>query len=728
MAIGKLNLKLGVDVSSLDKELGKVERSMSRFGSNMQNIGSTLTQSLTLPIIGLGAASLKSFADIEKLQNGLIAIMGSSEEAGIEMEKLRKVAENPGLALPEVVKASASLQSVGMNADAARETITQFGNAVARAGGGAEQFSGVTLALSQISAVGKVTQEDLNQIKERLPEFARVMKEEFGVVTAEGIRELGISSEEFIKRSVGALSNLERANGGLANTFDNLKDNVSASLAELGKSINETLNLEVVAAQLSATIQGLVEKFKNLSPETQGFIVKAGLFAAAVGPVILIIGQLASSISSIIALSRTLLTAFTFLTGGTALLVAAIGSLIVYYATTEEGQKMLKRTGELLYGTFKRIISVFSGVFDLLVRMKPIFEVILGFMGLLVKITLNPLLWSFNKLLDVIIFVSKGASFLFDKLKEIGKTKVSPQIEIGFGGGKAGKPSGAGGSWGDDVKTDTVTTDSPEVAAMKAKIKALEDSLKNSTKLKTNVEPKGNTTLDAIKEMQTNKSMMQFESMNINALPSLDLIPNKLESISAANERLKETNQDLANSFEAITHRVKSVETALTPMQSILVAATDAFSTLAVQGETDMKKLGSAAMQAARMIISAYIKEGVAGIIKGILGGPLGKALGPGALAVAGAAGAGAAVLFNTMINKVAPPKLAMGGLAYGPTMATVGDNRNARVDPEVIAPLSKLKGMLDGSGSPYILTTRVAGSDLLVIMEKARNINSRIR
>jgi tape measure domain-containing protein len=200
MAIGKLLLKLGIDTTNLDKELGKVEKSMTKFGQNMSNLGSTLTQSLTLPIIGVGAAALKSFADMEKLENGLIAIMGSSEGAAIELEKLRKVAENPGLALPEVVKASASLQSVGMNADAARETITQFGNAVARAGGGAEQFDGVVLALSQISAVGKVTQEDLNQIKERLPEFARVMKEEFGVVTAEGIRELGISSEEFITK------------------------------------------------------------------------------------------------------------------------------------------------------------------------------------------------------------------------------------------------------------------------------------------------------------------------------------------------------------------------------------------------------------------------------------------------------------------------------------------------------------------------------------------------
>ena len=150
MAIGKLLLKLGIDTTNLDKELGKVEKSMSKFGQNMSNLGSTLTQSLTLPIIGVGAAALKSFADMEKLENGLIAIMGSSEGAAVELEKLRKVAENPGLALPEVVKASASLQSVGMNADAARETITQFGNATARAGKGAVVFDELIFAFSKI--------------------------------------------------------------------------------------------------------------------------------------------------------------------------------------------------------------------------------------------------------------------------------------------------------------------------------------------------------------------------------------------------------------------------------------------------------------------------------------------------------------------------------------------------------------------------------------------------
>lgn len=714
MAIGKLLLKLGIDTTNLDKELGKVEKSMSKFGNTMKNVGSNLTQSLTLPIVGLGAASLKAFADMERLEGGLTAIMGSSKDAAVEMEKLRKVAENPGLALPQVVKASASLQSVGMDADKARNVIEQFGNAVARAQGGPEEFAGVIYGLTQISSSTSILAEDLNIVKERLPELNDILLKTFGTNTAEGLRNLNISNSEFVDVITNQLSLLDRANGGLNNSFDNLKDNINASLAELGKTINESLKLEIVFDKVSKKIQELVDKFKSLTPEQQNNIVKFGLIAAAVGPLILILGQFATSISSIISLSRTLIATFTILSGGTYLLVAAIGALVAYYATTDEGQKSLSKTGLLLSESFDRIKAAFAKTLELLSKLQPLFDLLLFVFGKIAVFTFEVVLSQINAVLSTINFLYDGVVKVLEALKLIDKQKVEPKINMGFGGGSAGRPSGAGGSWGDETKTPGKKP--PGLPPVIPKGPG------------TNIQGKGNTTLDAIREMQTNKSMMQFESMNINALPTLDLIPQKLESISAANERLKQTNQDLANSFEAITHRVKSVETALTPMQSILVAATDAFSTLAVQGETDMKKLGSAAMQAARMIISAYIKEGVAGIIKGILGGPLGKALGPGALAVAGAAGAGAAVLFNTMINKVAPPKLAQGGLAYGPTMATVGDNRNARVDPEVIAPLSKLKGMLDGGGLPYILTTKVAGSDLLVIMEKARNINSRIR
>lgn len=66
-------------------------------------------------------------------------------------------------------------------------------------------------------------------------------------------------------------------------------------------------------------------------------------------------------------------------------------------------------------------------------------------------------------------------------------------------------------------------------------------------------------------------------------------------------------------------------------------------------------------------------------------------------------------------------PALASGGLAYAPTMALVGDNKNARVDPEVISPLSKLKELFFGNErGAETLSVRVSGDDLRFILQRA--------
>lgn len=62
---------------------------------------------------------------------------------------------------------------------------------------------------------------------------------------------------------------------------------------------------------------------------------------------------------------------------------------------------------------------------------------------------------------------------------------------------------------------------------------------------------------------------------------------------------------------------------------------------------------------------------------------------------VAGLAAIAAGAALKAYASK--PVKLAKGGLAYGPTLAVVGDNPGASNDPEVIAPLSKLGTMLGG-------------------------------
>jgi len=718
MAIGKLNLKLGIDVSNLDKELAKVERSMSKFGQNMQNIGSNLTQSLTLPIIGLGTAALKSFADMEKLQNGLTAIMGSSQDAAIEMEKLRKVAENPGLALPEVVKASSTLQSVGMNADAARETITQFGNAVARAGEGADTFDGVIRALGQISAVGQVTQEDLNQIKERLPEFADVMKKEFGVVTAEALREAGISSQIFIERTVGALGNLERANGGLANTFENLKDNVGASLAELGKAINESLNLEAVAASLSDGIQRLVNGFKSLNPETQGFIVKAGLIVAAIGPAIFIVGKLITTFGALVGTTRLIIETFTKLKGvivgafttilknpailGVTAAIAAIGAISLY---VYDNWKAFKDKFINIWITIKN--AVLSNVAKLMQGIDSV-QKALG----LELFDLSGMT-KYQEEQKVVETRFKSIGETVDSLKgKLASLFMAAPVKGGTGkGGATGTGElvfGDGGTGGGGTTTGTSKVDKKLFETQS--YKTLGELAKAREELNKSV------VSDLAPKIQEQLGLGE---------KSVLFMKNASADIAATYEKLKSNPPNIAKPF---TDAQLAMENFKATVVDTVISATDAFSNMAMQGETDMKKLGAAALQAARSIISAYIKEGVAGIIKNILAGPTGKALGPIALAVAGAAGAGAAVLFNTMINKVAAPKLAQGGLAYAPTMAMVGDNRNARVDPEVIAPLSKLKSMMGDMGVGGTLETRISGNDLIILLNRSQKGLNRVQ
>lgn len=58
-------------------------------------------------------------------------------------------------------------------------------------------------------------------------------------------------------------------------------------------------------------------------------------------------------------------------------------------------------------------------------------------------------------------------------------------------------------------------------------------------------------------------------------------------------------------------------------------------------------------------------------------------------------------------------PKLATGGIVSAPTLAMVGDNPHAVSDPEVVSPLSKLKGMIGGDGNAVQL------NEVITLLEK---------
>lgn len=100
----------------------------------------------------------------------------------------------------------------------------------------------------------------------------------------------------------------------------------------------------------------------------------------------------------------------------------------------------------------------------------------------------------------------------------------------------------------------------------------------------------------------------------------------------------------------------------------------------------------------------------------------------PWAAIAIGAAMVAAAAVMTALINKNAGdsiPALADGGLAYGPTYAMVGDNLNARTDPEVIAPLSRLQSMLPTAGAAQQIQITLGGQltakgrDLVYVLGK---------
>jgi tape measure domain-containing protein len=294
MAKKDLNVTLGVIIKDFEKGLRNAERRLQRTASKFQSIGQDLATSVSLPIAGVGIAALKAGADFEKLELAFKAVADESVDVSKEIERLKKVAQSPGLGFEQAVRASTRLQAVGLNADQARATLAAYGNAVARSGGGAAEFEGAITALVQVASKGKISAEEINQLNERIFEIRPALKKAFGTADSEELQKLGISSEEFIARTTKAFAELEQVQGGLGNSFENAQISIRSFLADLGRQINEIFNVQEAVDKFSNFLTNLSESFKGLTVEQQKSIIKFAAIAAAIGPVLIVMGKLIS--------------------------------------------------------------------------------------------------------------------------------------------------------------------------------------------------------------------------------------------------------------------------------------------------------------------------------------------------------------------------------------------------------------------------------------------------
>jgi hypothetical protein len=77
----------------------------------------------------------------------------------------------------------------------------------------------------------------------------------------------------------------------------------------------------------------------------------------------------------------------------------------------------------------------------------------------------------------------------------------------------------------------------------------------------------------------------------------------------------------------------------------------------------------------------------------------------------------------------LALPKFANGGIAYGPTLGIFGEYAGAANNPEVVAPLNKLKSLIEPQGAlGGEIKLRIEGRDIVGVINKENLIRRRTR
>ena len=146
-------------------------------------------------------------------------------------------------------------------------------------------------------------------------------------------------------------------------------------------------------------------------------------------------------------------------------------------------------------------------------------------------------------------------------------------------------------------------------------------------------------------------------------------------------------------------------------------AATVTATAAQVAGATTAVATSAAETAAATTATTAYVAEAAAKTMSAHAGIPwVGIAIGAGMIAA----------MVGIMLGL---PKFADGGIAYGPTLGLFGEYSGAQNNPEVVAPLNKLRSLIEpagGIGGDVVF--RIQGRTLVGILNKAQKTRNRTK
>lgn len=151
----------------------------------------------------------------------------------------------------------------------------------------------------------------------------------FGKEAMAGALSIINASEADYNKLSEAINNSDGAAKQMATT---MTDNLQGRLKEMQSALEEAAisiynNLQPALEKIVAFIQDLADWFNNLSPATQNTIIALAGVAAAIGPLLVIIGTLVASLGAIFTAIGTFSGAMAVITTGAAAATPAVGAL-----------------------------------------------------------------------------------------------------------------------------------------------------------------------------------------------------------------------------------------------------------------------------------------------------------------------------------------------------------------------------------------------------------------
>lgn len=195
-------------------------------------------------IAGAGAIGIKTAAQLEQADIAFSTMLGSGEKAKAFLADLNQFAAKTPFDLPGLQKSASSLISVGIDANKVIPIMTSLGNATSGMGTGAEGVKRATVALQQMQAAGRITGQDLNQLRDAGVPVFELLAAATGKTTAEvaALAQAGKLGKTELDQLMGALETgkgLERFNGlmekqsaSLTGLWSTAKDQFTVGMAE----------------------------------------------------------------------------------------------------------------------------------------------------------------------------------------------------------------------------------------------------------------------------------------------------------------------------------------------------------------------------------------------------------------------------------------------------------------------------------------------------------------